>query len=98
MPLALFVPSLLRIASAAPSTSSQEAHPLHALLEPLLLTTRLSAAKYHTELPQILAQGGGGGEQEETMMWYAYGYEKTDDVVDDDEIQRRWLERLERRE
>ncbi|KAI6030901.1 hypothetical protein F5J12DRAFT_803771 [Pisolithus orientalis] len=74
MPLILLVPSLRRVQE--PPSSSESEHPLHALLEPLLLSTRSSSSKYHTELPQILANNGGAGEIEETTMWYALNYEK----------------------
>ncbi|KIN96307.1 hypothetical protein M404DRAFT_1006817, partial [Pisolithus tinctorius Marx 270] len=75
MPLILLVPSLRRV-QEPPSSSSESEHPLHALLEPLLLSTRSSSSKYHTELPQILANNGGAGEIEETTMWYALNYER----------------------
>src|SRR5262245_40738160 len=64
MPLNLLVPSLLRVAPA----QTGPPHPLHALLEPLLLGPRAAADKYRVELPQILADGGGAGEMEESMM------------------------------
>jgi hypothetical protein len=116
MPLHLLVPSLLRVTDASSSASSDSTatpHPLHALLEPLLLTARSTANKYHVELPQILADGGGAGEIEETMMWYVLNYEiaDTDEVRTrpngvghaegpwvDDKWRNRWLERMERRE
>ncbi|KAG1809739.1 hypothetical protein EV424DRAFT_1646520 [Suillus variegatus] len=53
-------------------------HPLHAFIEPLLLSLRAAANKYHNELPRILADGGGSGEAEESMMWYVLRYEKVD--------------------
>jgi hypothetical protein len=109
MPINLLVPSLHRVqdASLQPPDSP---HPLHALLHPLLLSVRSAVAKYHTELPQILAQDGGEGELEESMMWYALGYEmgevgqggasvNNEDANMLEEISRStWLERLERRE
>jgi hypothetical protein len=79
MPLAYLIPSLRRV--EAPSTASAtHPHPMHALLEPLLLTTRAVTHKYHSELVQILANGGGAGEMEEAMMWYAVEHEKPADV------------------
>ncbi|KAI5980728.1 hypothetical protein EDD15DRAFT_2186733 [Pisolithus albus] len=75
MPLTLLVPSLMRV-QEPPSSPPGSEHPLHAMLEPLLLSTRSSSTKYHTELPQILANSGGEGEIEETTMWYALNYEK----------------------
>lgn len=105
MPLQLLVPSLRRV--NAPSTSNPDAsiHPMHALLEPLLLTTRSLAEKYHVAFPQILADGGGAGEMEETMMWYALTHEKipegmetTEDVWSNDVWRESYLERMERRE
>ncbi|TFK38249.1 hypothetical protein BDQ12DRAFT_705609 [Crucibulum laeve] len=102
------LPSSIRRVNAPSSSTNSTPHPLHALLEPLLLTTRHSSTKYHEELPRILADGGGAGEMEETMMWYALSYEKADgsDRVRDDNIEpwmddkwrQNWLERLERRE
>lgn len=95
-PLSHFISSLRRI--KAPASSAQlEPHPLHALLEPLILPVRASSDKYKTELVQILDDGGGAGEQEELMMWYAWEYEKVEGD-DEDKWKKEWLERLERRE
>lgn len=80
MPLNLLVPSLQRVQVASTSTgSSSNPHPLHALLDPLLLTARTAANKFQVELPQILDNGGGAGEIEETMMWFALNFEKGPD-------------------
>jgi hypothetical protein len=105
MPLQLLVPALLRAVSKDPPVPSAKPHPLHKLLEPLLTTTRRAAAKYHQELPQILAEGSGAGEIEETMMWFVHGYEsmqvgsETGDAERTDSSSYQWwLERLERRE
>ncbi|KAG2121911.1 hypothetical protein DEU56DRAFT_833174 [Suillus clintonianus] len=110
MPLSIFIPSLLRI-QAPPDVAEDQPHPLHAFIEPLLLSLRAAANKYHNELPQILADGGGAGEAEEGVMWYALGYEKTDasaersehlnredTVLLEDKWRSSWLERMEQRE
>ncbi|KAH0831199.1 hypothetical protein J3R83DRAFT_13778 [Lanmaoa asiatica] len=109
MPINLLVPSLYRVQDASPQ-SPDSPHPLHALLDPLLLSVRSVVAKYHTELPRILAQDGGGGEMEESMMWYALGYEmgevgegsttinNEDAIMLEEKSRNMWLERLERRE
>lgn len=109
MPLSLFIPSLHRVQDASPR-SPDSLHPLHALLDPLLLSVRSVVTKYHTELPQILAQGGGEGETEESMMWYTLGYEvgevgegstsvnSEDAIMFEERSRNMWLERLERRE
>ncbi|KAL4069325.1 hypothetical protein J3A83DRAFT_4250536, partial [Scleroderma citrinum] len=110
MPLNLFVPSLNRVQERS-LASPHSPHPLHALLDPLLLSTRSSSAKYHVELPQILTDNGGAGEIEETMMWYALNYEKAgsgddspeavngeDALMMEEKWKNAWLERLERRE
>ncbi|EGO02206.1 hypothetical protein SERLA73DRAFT_166687 [Serpula lacrymans var. lacrymans S7.3] len=110
MPLHFLIPSLQRVQVASSSEINDCPYPLHALLEPLLLSARSSSSKYHDELPQILANDGGEGEVEEDMMWFALNYEK----VDHDEDQTRpnsedavmieekwrigWLDRLEKRE
>ena len=108
MPLHLLVPSLQRV--NAPSASDASIHPMHAFLTPLLLSTRSSANKYHTELPQILSDGGGAGEMEETMMWYALTHEKADEETQSSlpesadgpwvipKWRQKYLERMERRE
>ncbi|KAI5888820.1 uncharacterized protein SCHCODRAFT_02602164 [Schizophyllum commune H4-8] len=75
MPLHGFLHALRRITYASPDDNNTP-HPLHALIEPLLLTARSAAHKYHTELTAILAEGGGAGEAEEAMMWFAYEHEK----------------------
>jgi len=91
MPLHLLVPALRRI--NPPSSSAAQPHPMHAFLEPLSLTPRKTTNKYHTELPQILADGGGAGEMEETMMWYAVTHEKAgDDVVLPEDVDGLWVD------
>ncbi|KAJ7505547.1 hypothetical protein B0H11DRAFT_1979245 [Mycena galericulata] len=99
MPLGLLVPSLLRVSSTADSATP---HPLHTLLERLLLTTRAVTNKYHVELPYILANGGGEGEEEETMMWFAVTHEKSENDDDEpwlnDSWRSKWMDRMERRE
>jgi hypothetical protein len=107
MPLHLLIPSLLRVKVASSSQLDPTTpHPLHALLDQLLLSVRSSSSKYHVELPQILSNGGGAGEVEETMMWFALSYGKPD-AVDathhekpwmDEAWRKTWLERMERRE
>ncbi|KAI9460648.1 hypothetical protein HD554DRAFT_2132718 [Boletus coccyginus] len=109
MPINLLVPSLHRVQDASPQ-SPDSPHPLHALLDPLLLSVRSVVAKYHTDLPEILVQDGGGGGLEECMMWYALGYEMSevggdttstnneDAIMLEEKLRNDWLERLERRE
>lgn len=109
VPLQHLVPSLRRVVNLP--SSSQSAHSLHSLLEPLLQTTRAITNKYHVELLQILQDGGGAGEIEETMMWYALHHEKattqelhkdadtgSQELWMDGKWRQEWLERLERRE
>ncbi|KAG1866203.1 hypothetical protein F4604DRAFT_1779315 [Suillus subluteus] len=104
MPLSVFIPSLLRIRGTLDLAEDQP-HPLHAFIEPLLLSLRAAANKYHNELPQILADGGGAGEAEESMMWYALGYEKRsehlnrdDNAMLEDKWRSGWLKRMEQRD
>ncbi|KAF9222161.1 hypothetical protein BS17DRAFT_756313 [Gyrodon lividus] len=110
MPIHLLVPSLKRVGDV-PSRVSDAPHPLHPLLDPLLLSAGATAAKYHVELPQILTDDGGAGETEESMMWFALNYEKIgnnaeeaesahgeDAVMMEEKSRNAWLERLERRE
>ncbi|KAG2035785.1 hypothetical protein BDR03DRAFT_961536 [Suillus americanus] len=110
MPLSVFIPSLLLIQGPSDLAEDQP-HPLHAFIEPLLLSLRAAANKYHNELPQILADGGGAGEAEESIMWYALGYEKVDASAErsdhlnrdgnamlEDKWRSGWLERMEQRE
>ncbi|KAJ7233099.1 hypothetical protein C8J57DRAFT_1382948 [Mycena rebaudengoi] len=98
MPLGLVAPSMLRVPWSDPS----QPHPLHALLERLLLTTRAVTNKYHVELPYILANGGGEGEEEESVMWFAVTHEKSDNDEEEpwrnDAWRSKWMERMERRE
>jgi len=80
MPLSYLIPSLQRV--NAPSGSSKSMpHPMHAILEPLLLTALSVNEKYRSELALILSNGGGAGEMEEAMMWYAVEHEKPLDDV-----------------
>ena len=80
MPLSMFVPATasasLALSQPDPPTSP---HPLHRLLEPLILTPRAASNKYYADLPQILVDGGGAGEIEEQMMWFALSYAKGDE-------------------
>ncbi|TFK49473.1 hypothetical protein OE88DRAFT_1809755 [Heliocybe sulcata] len=110
MPLKLLVPSLLRVLRD-PTSATEAPHPLHAFLEPILLTSCSCANKYHTEVPQILADEGGSGDIEEGTMWFAVNYEKGDEEVaaagagsqdvpnpGEEKWKKKWLERMERRE
>lgn len=108
-PLSLLIPALLRVNVASSSTGP---HPLHALIEHVLLSGRSASDKYRVELPQVIADGGGAGEIEETMMWYALSYEKnevetqarpgtneyTEAILSDEKWRANWFERMERRE
>ncbi|KAJ7618982.1 hypothetical protein DFH06DRAFT_1362186 [Mycena polygramma] len=100
MPLGLLVPSLLRVHTQADNSTTP--HPLHALLERLLLTTRAVTNKYHVELPYILANGGGEGEEEESVMWFAVTHEKSENEEEEPWLNEawrsKWMERMERRE
>ncbi|KAI0354521.1 hypothetical protein OH77DRAFT_1481911 [Trametes cingulata] len=111
MPLQFLIPALLRVAKApsSPSTSqSPTVHPLHALLKPILLTSRASSQKYHTRISQFLAEETDPADTEEEYICYAYQKDKLADAdeardgEDEDEAQERlkhaWLERMERRE
>ncbi|KAF8211103.1 hypothetical protein K438DRAFT_1710548 [Mycena galopus ATCC 62051] len=102
MPLGLLVPSLLRVHAPSTNADATSPHPLHALLERLLLTTRSVTNKYHVELPYILANGGGQGEEEESIMWFAVTHEKSENEEEDpwlnDSWRSKWMERMERRE
>lgn len=82
-------------------------HPLHSLLQPILLTSRASSQKYHTRISQVLSEENDAADAEEEYMWSAYHKDKTSDVdipeeQDEDEAHERlkhaWLERMERRE
>ncbi|KZT03710.1 uncharacterized protein LAESUDRAFT_659197 [Laetiporus sulphureus 93-53] len=104
-PLRCLIPTLLRAADQTPSTS--EKHPLHGLLQPILLTPRLASQKYHSRISQILEDDSGTGDVEENMIWFALKYEKADeeeaaaaqgDFDADDRWKHEWLARMERRE
>jgi hypothetical protein len=97
MSLGLVAPSMLRV-----NSFDHGLHPLHALLDRLLLTTRAVTNKYHVELPYILANGGGEGEEEECVMWYAVTHERSESDEEEpwrnDAWRSKWMERMERRE
>ena len=99
-PLSHLILSLKRVSSLTTESGSgrDSVHPLHSLLEPLLLSTRAATDKYHTELVQILENGEGGGGPEEGMMWYAWEHEKAEVGTDESAWRKQWLERLEHRE
>ncbi|KAI0668159.1 DNA replication regulator SLD3-domain-containing protein [Trametes maxima] len=111
MPLQFLPPVLLRVeigSSSSPSTSqTPPPHPLHLLLKPVLLTSRASSQKYHSRIPQLLADEDDAADAEEEYMWYAYHKDKVADAdaqdgQDEHETHERlkaaWLERMERRE
>ncbi|KAJ7288394.1 hypothetical protein C8J57DRAFT_1642127 [Mycena rebaudengoi] len=97
MSLGLVAPSMLRVHSF-----DHGLHPLHALLDRLLLTTRAVINKYHVELPYILANGGGEGEEEECVMWYAVTHERSESDEEEPWRNGAWrskrMEHMERRE
>lgn len=111
MPLRLFVPSILRAKVASTSELNPATpHPLHALVDQVLLSVRAASTKYKLELPQILLDGGGAGEIEETMMWYAVTHEKAENGASmaanadgletwaNESWRLRWMDRIEERE
>ncbi|KAI0773085.1 DNA replication regulator SLD3-domain-containing protein, partial [Trametes elegans] len=113
MPLQFLCHAIQRVVAPSPcppSTSqppAPAAHPLHALLQPILLTSRAASQKYHDRLSQLLAEENEPANDEEEYMCYAYQKDKTFEVdlqeeQDEDEVQERlkklWLERMERRE
>lgn len=113
MPLQFLCPAIQRVVAPSPcppSTSqplAPAAHPLHALLQPILLTSRAASQKYHDRLSQLLAEENEPANDEEEYMCYAYQKDKTFEIdlqeeQDEDEVQERlkklWLERMERRE
>ncbi|KAI0738259.1 hypothetical protein C8Q80DRAFT_1207971 [Daedaleopsis nitida] len=112
MPLRFLIPSLLRVTStpSSPSTSqSPTAHPLHSPLGQILLTSRAASQKYHTRIPELLAEENEPADSEEEYVWYAYHKDKVggedaqpQDGQDEYEAQERlkhvWLEKFERRE
>lgn len=109
MHMNLLIPSMQRVNVASSSQADPPSpHPLHELLDQILLSVRASSNKYHVELPQILADGVGEGEAEEMMMWYALNHERDEDKPRgdsgedgpwlDDAWRKKWLDRLEKRE
>ncbi|KAI1793673.1 DNA replication regulator SLD3-domain-containing protein [Ganoderma leucocontextum] len=111
MPLQFLMHALLRATSAsdpAATTSQQVAgHPLHSLLQPVLLTSRAVSHKYHTRIPSIISEESEPADPEEEYVWYAYhkdkvGEDERQEGQDDYEAQERlknaWLEKYERRE
>ena len=74
MLLNIFVPSLHRV-QELPSSPPDSPHPLHAPLDPLLLSAHSSSTKYHAEFSQILTNNGSAGEIGEIVMRYAFNYE-----------------------
>lgn len=120
MPLQFLIPALLRATSASgpaatPSPQEQVAglhdhHPLHSLLQPILLASRAASQKYHTRIPGVISEEGEPADPEEEYVWYAYHKDKVGedererqaDGQDEYEAQERlkhaWLEKYERRE
>ncbi|EIW52549.1 uncharacterized protein TRAVEDRAFT_174632, partial [Trametes versicolor FP-101664 SS1] len=109
MPLPFLLPAMLRVAHASASTSDTPmTHPLHSLLQPILLTSRASSQKYHTRISQVLTEENDAADAEEEYMWSAYHKDKTSDAdipegqdedeAHDERLKHAWLERMERRE
>ncbi len=111
MPLQFLIPALLRATSASDpaATASQQVsgHPLHSLLQPVLLVSRAVSQKYHTRIPNVISEESEPADPEEEYVWYAYhkdkvGDDERPDGQDDYDAQERlkhaWLEKYERRE
>ncbi|KAI0824394.1 DNA replication regulator SLD3-domain-containing protein [Trametes gibbosa] len=108
MPLQLLLPALLRVADASPSTSEPSViHPLHSLLQPILLTSRASSQKYSSRIPQLIAEESDCAQTEDEYVWDAYNKDKANEVhvpegQDENEaheqLKHAWFERMERRE
>ena len=115
MPLQFLIPAMLRVTTStspsSPNPSQQEherqpptAHPLHALLSPVLLTSRATSQKYHTRIPQLFDEEKEPEGPEEEYIAYAYEKDKvpeeesSEDFEAQDRIKVAWLEKYERRE
>lgn len=111
MPMRLFLPAISRVKVASIcETNPAVPHPMHALIDQVLLSVRAASAKFKVELPQILSDGGGEGEIEEIMMWYAVTHEKAESGTSmaanaegsetwaNETWRQNWMERIEERE
>ncbi|EJF61897.1 hypothetical protein DICSQDRAFT_85396, partial [Dichomitus squalens LYAD-421 SS1] len=112
MPLQFLIPALLRVTctSQPSATTSQESagHPLHDLLRAILLTSRAASQKYHTRIPDLIAEENEPADSEEEYMWYAYQKDKNAEeerlpegqveYEAHERLKAAWLEKYERRE
>lgn len=111
MPLQFLIPALLRATSASDPAAlpSQHlaGHPLHSLLQPVLLTSRAVSQKYHTRIPDVISEECEPADPEEEYVWYAYHKDKVgederrdgeDEYKAQERLKNAWLERYERRE
>ena len=109
----LTLTSPLSAKEASTSSPSPGAHPLHTLLDSILLTSRAASQKYHARVRRLLLEENEPADSEEEYMWYAYHKDKigTDEQESahalseeqaEYEAQERlknvWLEKFERRE
>lgn len=109
----LTLTSPLSAKEASTSSPSPGAHPLHTLLDSILLTSRAASQKYHARVRRLLLEENEPADSEEEYMWYAYHKDKigTDEQESahalseeqaEYEVQERlknaWLEKFERRE
>ena len=108
----LTLTSPLSAKEASTSSPSPGAHPLHTLLDSILLTSRAASQKYHARVRRLLLEENEPADSEEEYMWYAYHKDKigTDEQESahapseeqaEYEVQERlknaWLEKFERR-
>ena len=112
MPLQFLIPALLRVTapshSSATTTQESAGHPLHALLKPILLTSRAASQKFHTRIPDLIAEENEPVNPEEEYVWYTYQKDKTggeerllegqDEYEAQERLKAAWLEKYERRE
>ncbi len=101
MPLHFLIPALLRVSATAtlPSPSPAEAsasstavHPLHSLLEPILLTSRAASQKYHARIRRLLLEENEPADSEEEYLWYAYHKDKISGEDEQDSSQNQTTE------
>ena len=72
----LTLTSPLSAKEASTSSPSPGAHPLHTLLDSILLTSRAASQKYHARVRRLLLEENEPADSEEEYMWYAYHKDK----------------------
>ncbi|KEP46702.1 DNA replication regulator SLD3 [Rhizoctonia solani 123E] len=98
-PSTALVPVLQSVTSPGDRTPTAGPHPLHPVLDELVLSLVDIHTKYRKTMPSLLEKKGGAQDAEEACIFYAWTHaQPTDESVNEEKWGKEWLYEAEKRE